>query len=242
MLAREKTTLVVHEAKAEPNDKVNILCVGDSLTAGDHWVEEAYRRLSANDGNPQGNGFNNFNFIGTCKKGAVGFEGYGGWQWENYLNSREDALPAVWVNSANNKSDNDQHSIWKDATGTLWQIETVEPFRIKFNRVGGHSAPMPKTGTYLTHVENADETSDIMVSGAYYETPNPFCNKEEQTIDFKNFCNKNGFDKIDAVYFFLTWNGMFGKEDIVIEDFCDKLAQDGKNLLIYCTHNTPMRR
>lgn len=231
VLAEAKTTLVVHEAKAQPKDEVNILCVGDSLTAGGHWVWEANRRLSATDGSPQGNGFTNFKFIGSCTKDNVGFEGYGGWQWENYLNSREDALPAVWVTSANKKSDDDQHSIWKDSKGALWQIETVEPFRIKFNRVGGHSAPMPETGTYLTHVENADEKSDIIVSGAYFETPNPFCNKDAQTVDFKNFCERNGFDKIDAVYFFLTWNGMFGKEDIVINDFCDKLVNDGKKLV-----------
>ncbi len=231
VLAEGKTILCVHEAKAEPKEAVNILCVGDSLTAGGHWVEEAYRRLSSNGGKPVGNGFNNFNFIGTCKKGEAGFEGYGGWQWVNYLNSKESAIPSVWVNSANNKSDDDQHSIWKDATGTLWQIETVEPYRIKFNRVGGHSAPMPEAETYLTHVENASSTSDIYVGGAYLETQNPFCNKEAQTVDFKNYCERNGFEKIDAVYFLLTWNGMFGKEDIVIEDFCNKLAEDGKKLV-----------
>ncbi len=231
VLAEGRTMLCVHEAKCEPENPVNILCVGDSLTAGGHWVEEAYRRLSDEGGNPKGHGYKSFNFIGSCKKGEVGFEGYGGWQWENYLNSRENVLPAVWVTSANNKSDDDQHSIWKDVTGALWQIETVEPYRIKFNRVGGHSAPMPETGTYLTHIENADEPSEIYVDGSYYEIQNPFCNKEAQTIDFRNYCDKEGFDKIDAVYFLLTWNGMFGKEDIVIEDFCRKLAQDGKALV-----------
>lgn len=231
VLAQGKTMLCVHEVKAEPKETVNILCVGDSLTAGGHWVHEAYRRLTDIGGNPKGHGFKNFKFIGTCTKDEVGFEGYGGWQWENYLNPNETELPSVWVNGANNKSDDDQHSVWKDSKGALWQIETVEPFRIKFNRVGGHSAPMPENNTYLTHVENANVTSDIHVASAYLETPNPFCNKEKQCVDFKSYCDKNGFDKIDAVYFLLTWNGMFGKENIVIEEFCKKLGDDCRKLL-----------
>ncbi len=231
LLASGKTLLCVRKVNAEPKKPVNILCVGDSLTAGGIWVEEAYRRLTDNSGTPKGHGFKNFNFIGTCKRGEVGYEGYGGWQWENYLNAREDALPSVWVEGVNNKSDDDQHSVWKDSEGALWQIETVEPFRIKFNRVGGHSAPMMKKGTNLKHIENAGSTSDILVEGTYFETPNPFCNREKQCVDFKDYCERNGFNTIDAVYFFLTWNGMFGKEDAVIEEFCQKLVKDGKKLV-----------
>ncbi len=88
LLGSDSTTLVVREA-VEPAREVNILCIGDSLTAGGIWPGEAYRRLTTTDGTPTGNGFKNIRFVGekttTVGTATVGFEGTGGWTWASYL-------------------------------------------------------------------------------------------------------------------------------------------------------------
>ena len=83
LLGQGETILNVN-APQKPKKPYNILCLGASTTAGGEWAGEAYRRLTATDGEPKGNGFDNIKFIGTCKKGDVGLEGYGGWRWETY--------------------------------------------------------------------------------------------------------------------------------------------------------------
>ena len=91
LLGEDTTTLVVKQAAA-PTKQLNVLCMGDSLTANGIWPAEAYRRLTATDGTPIGNGFSGINFIGTQKKtvgsATVGYEGTGGWTWEHYLGSK----------------------------------------------------------------------------------------------------------------------------------------------------------
>lgn len=91
LLGEDKTTLIVKKAAA-PKQDIHILCIGDSLTAGGIWPSEAYRRLTATDGEPVGNGFGRIHFVGTKTKtvgdATVGFEGSGGWVWDSYLGSK----------------------------------------------------------------------------------------------------------------------------------------------------------
>ena len=91
LLGEDKTTLVVKEA-ASPKQNINVLCIGDSLTANGIWPAEVYRRLTATDGSPVGNGFSKIKFIGTkttmVNEKIVGYEGTGGWTWSNYLTTK----------------------------------------------------------------------------------------------------------------------------------------------------------
>jgi lysophospholipase L1-like esterase len=90
VLGYDTTTLNVHSPK-QTNEIKNVLCIGDSLTAGGYWVREAQRRFTENGGTPEGLNLDYLNFIGTNKKTingkTVGFEGYGGWTWERYCGS-----------------------------------------------------------------------------------------------------------------------------------------------------------
>jgi hypothetical protein len=61
-----------------------MLCLGDSLTAGGEWVTEMYRRLTAADGTPTGDGITGFTFIGSVGTTPL-YEGYGGWTLSSYL-------------------------------------------------------------------------------------------------------------------------------------------------------------
>ncbi len=91
LLGEDQTTLIVKQAVA-PKNNLNVLCIGDSLTAAGYWPAEAYRRLTATGGSPAGNGFTGINFVGTQAKTlngvTAGFEGSGGWTWASYLGSK----------------------------------------------------------------------------------------------------------------------------------------------------------
>ncbi len=229
LLAYGDTNLIIHSASHEPKRNINILCVGDSLTAGGIWVKEASRRLTQNGGTPAGNGFSNICFIGTRGQDNIKWEGYGGWQWSNYLQADKSCLSSVWVESKNSKTEADQHSLWKDSKGELWQLETIEDARLKFTRYNNHGGELPEVGTLIEHYSNADDTSAVIVNGAYPEGLNPFADFESERVDFVNYCNKNSFDGIDVVYFFLTWNGLFGEKDPIM--CCKKMVRDGKRLV-----------
>lgn len=91
LLGTDKTQLIVKEAVA-PTKAINVLCLGDSLTAGGYWPSEMNRRLSLTGGTPEGNGFENIRFVGTKKvnsNGTVtGHEGYGGWSWQTFCSEK----------------------------------------------------------------------------------------------------------------------------------------------------------
>lgn len=224
ILARGETKLLVCEPKKVPEKPLNILCVGDSLTCEGLWVHEAKRRLSETGGEPCGLGLDGFNFIGTCKNDNVGFEGYGGWKWEHYLSGDDDCFGAVWITCCHDKNERDQHSIWIDESGNKWQLETIEKERIKFNRVEGHQGELPKG--VIKHLENADNTNDINIKKSEYEVKNPFRNSDTNKVDFINYCEKNGFDGIDVVYLFLTWNGLVLTKEHYLE-----MAEKGKKFV-----------
>lgn len=91
LLGEDSTTLIVKEAAA-PSREMNVLCVGDSLTAGGVWPGELYRRLAQEGGTPAGNGFDNIRFVGgdakTVGGDSFGFEGNPGWTWATYTSDK----------------------------------------------------------------------------------------------------------------------------------------------------------
>ena len=101
------TELVVSSKMTSPAEQVNVLCVGDSLTAGGQWVDEVYRRLtkttSATQHNataPTGDGLSNIAFVGkkTTANGA-GYEGTGGWSYSSYLDTSNADNPFLYNGS-----------------------------------------------------------------------------------------------------------------------------------------------
>lgn len=226
VIAHGETDLCVFEARRSPEKEVNILCIGDSLTASGIWVREAHRRLTATDGEPCGLGLSGFRFIGSKRQGMTGWEGYGGWTWDSYMTCGSYQEAAVWIDCRHEKTVADQHSVWRDETGNLWELETIEDGRLKFNRKMNRSVK-PKPGTKLCHVENAVSTECIMVKESRYEAPNPFWNEEESRVDFISYCHRLGVASIDAVYIMLTWNGQ-NADRPPIKEYCENLVTKGK--------------
>ena len=226
-LIGQGTTLLKVSKPKLPQKPLNILCIGDSLTAGGTWVKEVHRRLCDD-------GIKDVTFIGTCKKDEVGFEGYGGWEWSNYtLGSK---TPSLWVTCNSDKKVCDQHSLWKDEKGEIWQLETIDIGRLKFNRYGGHKGERP-TGV-LTHYQNAVSKTPIEIINTYDEKPNPFYDLEKGEVCLKTYCEKYGFEGIDIVYILLGANGLIGNEK-PIPKFCEDVAKKAKTLIDIINRDYP---
>ncbi len=87
LLGTDTTKLIVVQPQ-QTNETQNVLCIGDSLTAGGYWVREAERRFNESGGTPEGLDLQYLNFIGTKQANLLGkttsFEGYGGWTWASF--------------------------------------------------------------------------------------------------------------------------------------------------------------
>ena len=211
VLESKDTILVVNKPVA-PKRKVNILCVGDSLTYNGVWAYEGYRRYTQEGEEPNCLGFKDtLNLFGKCKKEVgeykIGYEGYGGWQWKTFCTDMANSpTSSLWVTCNHNKTDEDQHSVW-ECEGLEWILESIEENKLKFKRGNGNNAVSPKLSPVFKHVKNAANTEDIVCLKQEFNEGNPFWNKETNNIDFKNYVLENGFPNPDYVFILLTWNG-----------------------------------
>ena len=238
----ESGETVLNVSKPEkPKRKMNILCIGDSLTFNGMWPYEGYRRFTQNDGEPKGLGFSeSLNMIGTCKKEEVGYEGYGGWQWRHFcLNEAFDASSGIWVELDNNPFDeNDQHSIWM-CDNLPWVMESIEKNRIKFKRGLNNYFCGNTISNVFNHISGGVHHNTIEGTKYYFDKGNPFWNEETKGPDFKKYILKNNFPGIDYVYILLTWNGQFtpfnhdfSHFDPFIRQLIDQIHKDFKDAKI----------
>ncbi len=208
------TTLRVYDA-IPPKKTLNVLCVGDSLTFNGVWPREGYRRFTKLNGQPQGLGFDgSIKMIGTCTQmldnEKIGYEGYGSWTWKSFCtNEVVSTKSPVWVSVDSHPFDeNDQHSIWK--SGNLeWILESIDNNRLKFKRGNNNYSPNPKIEQTFESVSGGIHKSPFTINGYEFENGNPFWNKENNKIDFKEYCRRNDYEGIDLVYILLTWNGLY---------------------------------
>ncbi|MBQ7329595.1 MAG: SGNH/GDSL hydrolase family protein [Oscillospiraceae bacterium] len=231
LLGEAETLLNVVAPKA-PEKTTNILVIGDSLTGGGHWINEARRRIVETEGEPAGLGFANaVNFIGTQKGyyADTRNEGYGGWHWDSFLYN----VPgAMWIDCPNNRGVEDQHSLWQDVNGAVWQLETLQIDYLKFNRWKDHTSPRPEHGP-LIHYANAVDTSPIEFKSSSNAGGSPFVNPETGKIDFTDYLKRNNLEKPDVVYILLGGNGLMGTEAMsnTRETYCQIVINKGKQLV-----------
>ena len=193
---------VVAEPSSPSSQKV-VLCVGDSLTSGGKWPVELHRRLTGNGGTPAGYNLNNLTFIGSKEKDGVKYEGYGGWTFLSY-NTANTSDAYMWITCTHDKTDADQHSVYKDANNVQWYLETIEQERIKIIRVSG-SGTLPSTGT-LTWVSGGEHTSNIVYTASEQAEGNPFWDSQNNQNDFAAYATRMGVSSIDYCLILLGWN------------------------------------
>ncbi len=208
-----ETTLIV-EKPNKPDRKINILCIGDSLTVNGVWPQVGYTRVCLNEENPKGLNYGDvLNFMGTCKIDAsgheVGYEGYGGWTWKSYCTNDHIGLTSsVWITTKHQMTEEDQHSLWQ-SNGYIWILETIEATRLKFKRSPNNVSMLSNLGKTLKHVANAKHQKELKIESYEYEKTNPFWNKDKNDISFKNYMKQNKFRIPDLIYILLTWNGLY---------------------------------
>lgn len=206
LLGQAATLLRVHVAPLSAGP-LQLLCVGDSLTANGLWPRELHRRLAGFGGEPPGLGLSRIRRIGTCGEGEARFEGYGGWSWDQFIQRGDPAGSAIWVTCEHDKTDGDQHSVWQDEAGGRWQLETVAKGALKLNRCPGNTCPKPEGG-WLLHAENAQNREPVRIEKSDHAKANPFFSDASGQLDFAQYCRDNAFDGIDLVYILLSWNGL----------------------------------
>ena len=231
ILTEATTVLRVHAVGDSPTLRKNILCVGDSLTSSGTWCREVLRRLTETGGTPEGLGLSNIRFIGTKRNGECGYEGYGGWTWASYLSAPTATKLGMWVYCSHDKDSTDQHSLWEDASGNIWSMETIEATRIKFTRYQDHTAPMPTGAGTLHHYQNAAHTADIDYDETVYAEGNPFWDSDEGQVNFRTYCERNGFDRVDYMVTLLSWNGMAASQYASSETLIANHVNNAKTLL-----------
>lgn len=207
LIAKKTIQLVVKAKATSPVTPINVLCIGDSLTTNGVWPAEVYRRLTATDGTPVGNGLSNINFIGTRKAaaGKVGYEGYGGWKFESYTTEQVSTNRKVITCVHDKVEAVDQHSIYKDETGIEWKIETVYDGSILIIALTGEGFNFPEAGT-LTWVSGGVNHADIVYTASENAPGNPFWNANTNSVDIANYVSKLGASGIDYIYVMLGWN------------------------------------
>lgn len=229
LLGMGETILNVVKAVC-PAEKVNILCIGDSLTQGGEWINEVNRRICENGGKPEGLGYSDsIHFVGSCNKGKVSFEAYGGWSWFTYTST---ASGSMWIECNHNKTEQDQHSLWEDERGNIWQLETLETKYLKFNRYKDHAGACPTEGI-LKHSKNAINTEDIKILGSGTSEASPFYDKKAKKIDINSYAKRNGIKKLDAVYILLGGNGILRHSAMTLSrhDYCKIVVEEAKVLV-----------
>lgn len=232
LLGEDETLLKVVVPK-EPEKCTNVLCIGASTTEGGFWAHEFYRRITAEDGEPGGLGFKNaLKLVGNVKPKNfpdIGLAAYGGWHWDSFLTN---APGAMWVKIKNNRGVEDQHSLWQDYNGAIWQLETLQIDYLKFNRWKDHTSPRPEHGP-LVHYANAADTSPIEFTKSSEAKKTPFYIEELGRIDFKAYAEMIGAESIDAVYIWLGGNGLMSQQALTMsrKDYCQVVVSKGKKLV-----------
>ncbi len=80
VLGSDTTTLIINTTPTSSKSR-NILCVGDSNTAGGVWISKGLALYNAN----KSSGAGAINLLGTHTSSSVKHEGYSGWQWSTFF-------------------------------------------------------------------------------------------------------------------------------------------------------------
>ena len=235
LLGSATTTLRARIAH-EPKRPINILCMGSSGTQNGDWPHEAYRRLTATDGEPKGLGLKNINFVGSKRRGDMGYEGYGGWVFKTYVTKNP---TGVWITCNHDKDPSDQHTIWRDEDGRLWKLETITKKKLKFLRLDKTDTTYPAPGTYLTNVENAVHKEPIKIEKCADEAKTPFYNPEKEALDFEWYKEKCAIcGDIDYVFVKLGANEVADSSlpidfssDASIKALCQRTVENAKEFI-----------
>lgn len=115
----------------------------------------------------------------------------------------------MWITCNHDKTDDDQHSVYKDSNGKSWKLETIEANRIKVicNDI---TASLPSASGTLTWFSGGTHNSNIVYTSSEQANGNPFWDSDNNKVDFAKYVTALGKNKLDYVYVLLGWNNVYG--------------------------------
>lgn len=212
ILASKTCQLVIVDKAESPVNNVNVLCVGDSLTAGGIWPAEMKRRLTGTlgSGEPTALGLENISFIGSISKTVSGtqvnLEGHSGWSWTDYDDAGRGSTGYRFVlDGIYNVSQDDTYTN-NGKTYTITEVNNESGVTIILaDSTSGNTI----TDNTLTKASGSGDAELTFTSGVP-EGANPFWNAALQKLDFVNYvenvCGLAEGTTIDYAYFLMTWN------------------------------------
>lgn len=202
VLGRKTCKLVTKSVARSPAAMINVLCLGDSLTAGGVWCKESSRRLVGAGGAPAGLSLSNIAFVGRVTAGGIGWEGNGGWSWGDYTASGRPAYRFYVSGVTTPPALNAVYTIG-DKKFIVAEINiTGDAGNIRC--VGYNGAPTPSGA--LTKATGAGDES-ITFSSFAADAGNPFWNAAAKRLDVESYANRYCNGRLDVVYALLSWNG-----------------------------------
>lgn len=208
-----------------PSEVKNILCVGDSLLSGGEWANEFKKRLIGTSSHFPFN-ITNINFLGSKEREGTKYEGYGGWTFNSY-NTENKTDFFMYITGSFDKTEVDQHSVYKDINGRRWKLETIGVSRMKIISLD-YGKELPSSGT-LTWISGGQNHSNIVYTSSEMAEGNPFWNVNTQSVDFVAYAKKFKVSKIDYVYVLLGWNNTGIRKELYIErckQFLNNILKD----------------
>jgi len=211
----EKTAEMVLCKKTDlsvPQGGLNVLCIGASTTRNGQWPGELYRRLTANDGTPEGFGMQNINFVGrktgnlwTGEYEHIRLEATGGWRWRDFFTPRASIRftvtgnPTVAIDAKYTFIDGNGAT----QTATVAEVnvsgEAGDNIMLVFDNQSAYAAPAAQIGT-LTPVGGGN---DIAFTAYEIEDYAPFYDVENDRVSFVPYVNQYCGGKLDVVCIYL---------------------------------------
>lgn len=222
ILGQGSSALVTVGTPSSPSSNVNVLVVGDSVTAGGQWAKEFMRRLTANDGEPIGNGLTNITFVGSMLVNGVHFEGHSGYAWSDYA-TRGRAAFRFAIPEGTNVTNGDVYS------NNGFQYTVIEVSDDNTIRCSTSSfSNVPTASGTLTKVSGSGD-STIPFSSSSEDSRNPFWDADNQELSFAKYANQYCNGSIDVIYILLGGNALFTEQMGYVKDFIDAFHADFPN-------------
>ena len=201
LLARKTCSLITVAAPSSPANQLNVICIGDSLTANGKWPEEACRRLIGSGGTPAGGGLSHISFCGNRGTGLARYCGYGGWTWNSYTTQGASyfrfMIPSFGTMEVGAVYSNN---------GYNYTVAEVNPDGdMLFSTSSLNNTPQA-SGTLTKVSGNGDAT--LTFTSATPEASNPLWDAQNNKMSFVPYANSYCNGQIDVVYVMLGWNGM----------------------------------
>ena len=237
LLASKKSKLLTVNTKSSPSTLKRILMIGDSTITAGVFQNEAYRRLTANDGTPVGMGLSNIKMLGRKKSNkygvTVGYEGTSGWSWNNYIAPESKTIKFNVIGVTNVDIDAIYTVQSGDITLRMLVMETniVEEtgyIRCAYNSDSPSYSAIPDPSGTMKRVSGSGDSS-ITYTSIEEDNYSPFWNGDTSSIDIKSYVDTYCEGNIDYFVCVLGINSisqMFSYNKTV-----DTIMQEVKTLI-----------